>query len=209
MGLAFLWLERSLIAGFNIPQAAEVTCAVKTLAFSGRNFRPGTGPLHPMAIEVGCFYVRKAQFSRFHCGQPGGPVPLQGLSVNACWRQSSRCNNVAGSQTVSVPENLEILIPWRIITDTSEKKAEPLTAELSSELSLKHVLYGLRARAVAARIDRDDVLFEIEGADMVLAVVHLTWRKESDPRWPTTRFFASWEQWVRNEMLPAHQEYSP
>jgi hypothetical protein len=110
---------------------------------------------------------------------------------------------------VSVPENLEILIPWRIITDRSEKKAEPLTAELSSELSLKHVLYGLRARAVAARIDRDDVLFEIEGADMVLAVVHLTWRKESDPRWPTTRFFASWEQWVRNEMLPAHQEYSP
>ena len=61
---------------------------------------------------------------------------------------------------------------------------------------------------MAARIDRDDVLFEIEGADMVLAVVHLTWRKESDPRRPTTRFFASWEEWVRDEMLPADQEYS-
>ena len=109
---------------------------------------------------------------------------------------------------MSVPESLEILIPWRIITNTSEKKAELFTAELSSELSPKHVLYGLRARAVAARIDRDDVLFEIEGADMVLAVVHLTWRKESDPRWPTTRFFASWEEWVRDEMLPADQEYS-
>jgi hypothetical protein len=33
---------------------------------------------------------------------------------------------------LSVPENLEILIPWRITTDTSEKNAEPLTAELSS-----------------------------------------------------------------------------
>lgn len=43
------------------------------------------------------------------------------------------------------------------------------------------VLYGLTARAVAARIDRDDVLFEIEGADMALAVVHLTWRKGSKP----------------------------
>jgi hypothetical protein len=110
---------------------------------------------------------------------------------------------------VSVPENLEILIPWRIITDMSERKAELFTAELSSELFPKHVLYGLTARAVAARIDRDDVLFEIEGTDMALVVVHLTWRKESDARWPTTRFFASWEQWVRVEMLPAYQEYSP
>jgi hypothetical protein len=109
---------------------------------------------------------------------------------------------------VSAPENVEILTPWRIITDTSEKKAELLTAELSSELVPKHVLYGLTARAVAARIDRDEVLFEIDGADMALTVVHLTWRKESDLRWPTTRFFASWEQWVRDEMLPAHQEYT-
>jgi hypothetical protein len=111
-------------------------------------------------------------------------------------------------QAVSVPENIEILTPWRVITDTSERRAEALTAELSSELVPKHVLYGLTARAVAARIDRDDVLFEIEGCDMALAVVHLTRRKESDPRWPTTRFFPSWEQWVRDEMLPAHREYS-
>jgi len=111
-------------------------------------------------------------------------------------------------QTVSVPENVEILIPWRIITDTSEKSAEVLTAELSSELVPKNVLYGLAPRAVAARIDRDDVLFEIEGADMALAVIHLTWRKESVPSWPITRFFANWEEWVRDEMLPAHQEYS-
>jgi len=111
-------------------------------------------------------------------------------------------------KTVSVPENVDMLIPWRIITGTLEKSTEVLTAELSSELIPKHVLYGLRARAVAVRIDRDDVLFEIESVDMALAVVHLTWRKESNPRWPTTRFFASWEQWVRDEMLPAHQEYS-
>jgi hypothetical protein len=86
------------------------------------------------------------------------------------------------SQTVSVPENAEILIPWRIVTDSLEKRAELFSAELSSELFSKHALYGLIARAVAARIDRDDVLFEIEGGDMPLAVVHLTWRKESAPR---------------------------
>jgi hypothetical protein len=108
---------------------------------------------------------------------------------------------------VPIPKNLEILTPWRIITDSSEKGAELFSAELSSELFPKHALYGLKARAVAARIDRDDVLFEIEGGDMPLVVVHLTWRKESDPRWPATRFFASWELWASDEMLPAHEEY--
>ena len=31
----------------------------KALAFGGCNSRPGTGALHPMAIEVGCFSVTK------------------------------------------------------------------------------------------------------------------------------------------------------
>jgi hypothetical protein len=89
-----------------------------------------------------------------------------------------------------------------------KKKGELLTAELCSELSPKHVLYGVTERAVAARIDRDDVLFEIESSDMPPAVVHLSWRKESDPPCPTTRFFTSWERWIRDEMLRNHEEYS-
>ena len=35
------------------------------------------------------------------------------------------------------------------------------------------------------------MLFEIEGGEMCLAVVHMTWRKESDPRWPDTKLFQS------------------
>jgi hypothetical protein len=53
------------------------------------------------------------------------------------------------------------------------------------------------------------VLFEIESGEMRLAVVHMTWRKESDPRWPDTRLFQSWDDWVRDEMLLAHEEYGP
>jgi hypothetical protein len=108
---------------------------------------------------------------------------------------------------LSVPAQLELLVPWEVFLDSSEKRAELLSAELASELCPGHALYGSRARAVAARIDRDDVLFELEGGDMPLAVVHLTWAKESDPRWPLTRFFASWEQWASEEMFPAHEEY--
>ena len=50
------------------------------------------------------------------------------------------------------------------------------------------------------------MLFEVEGGEMPLAVVHMTWQKETDPRWPTTKLFQSWEQWARDEMLPAHED---
>ena len=107
-----------------------------------------------------------------------------------------------------VPEQIEVLAPWEAFGDSSDKRAEVFSAELASELCPGHVLYGSRARAVAARIDRDDVLFEIEGGDTPLVIVHLTWAKESNPRWPVTRFFAGWEQWASEEMLPAHKEYT-
>jgi hypothetical protein len=109
---------------------------------------------------------------------------------------------------VPVPEQLEVVAPWEAFADSSDKRAGLLSAELASEVCPGHVLYGSRARAVATRIDRDDVLFEIEGGDMPLVVVHLTWAKESDSRWPVTRFFVGWEQWAIEEMLPAHKEYN-
>jgi hypothetical protein len=107
---------------------------------------------------------------------------------------------------VAVPDALEVLHPWQIISDSSD--AERFSAELFAELSPKHALYGLKTTAVAHRIDRDEVLFKIDGGNAPLAVVHLTWRRESDPRWPTTTLFASWEEWVRDEMIPANEEYS-
>ena len=62
--------------------------------------------------------------------------------------------------------------------------------------------------AVATRIDRDDVLFEIEGADMALAVVHLTWRKGIRSALAYNKILRQLGTAVRDEMLPAHQEYS-
>ena len=102
-----------------------------------------------------------------------------------------------------------MLKPWRVIADSPDvpNRANLLSTRLESELPEQHVLHGLKVRAVATRIDRDDVLFEIEGGHMPLAVVHMTWRRETDPRWPSTKLFQSWEQWVRDEMIPAHEEY--
>jgi hypothetical protein len=111
---------------------------------------------------------------------------------------------------LSIPDNIEVLTPWRIIEGTPEdqNRAEKLSSRLVSELPPKHALWGLKARAVATRIDRDDVLFEVEAGETPLAVVHMTWQKETDPGWPSTKRFQSWEHWVRDEMLPAHEDYT-
>ena len=108
-----------------------------------------------------------------------------------------------------IPDNIEFLTPWQVIADSGEaaNRAAHLSIRPQSEVPSKHILYGLKATAVAARIDRDDVLFELEGRDTPLAVVHMTWKKETDPRWPDTRLFKNWEAWIREEMIPAHEEY--
>ena len=112
---------------------------------------------------------------------------------------------------MSIPNGFKFLIPWRIIEEPHgvQDRSERLSARLQSEVPEKHVLYGLKVRAVATRVDQDDVLFEIEGGHMPLAVVHMTWRKETDPHWPRTKLFPSWDDWVRDDMLPAHEEYGP
>ena len=108
---------------------------------------------------------------------------------------------------MSIPKNLDILVPWHAIEPASNKKQALLSAELRRELCPGHVLHESKAEAVAFRIDLDDVLFEVEGLSMPLAVVHLTWRPETHPQWPTTKLFEGWEQWAQDDMRPAHEEY--
>jgi hypothetical protein len=109
---------------------------------------------------------------------------------------------------VPIPEGLVLLKPWTAVHDTPQlqRHAERLSNELQRELPTTHVLFGIKATAVAHRIDQDDVLFELDGS-VPLAVVHLTYSRETDPTWPTTTLFKSWEQWVQEEMIPAHEDY--
>ena len=72
---------------------------------------------------------------------------------------------------------------WR---EVDRREAAGLERELARELPEGHVLHGRVARAVAVGGNGDDVAFEVEGAG--LCVVHLTWRIETDPRWPWTTF---------------------
>jgi hypothetical protein len=58
-----------------------------------------------------------------------------------------------------------------------------------------HTLHGREVRAVARCEDCDDVAFEVAGAG--LCIVHLTWQREADPRWPHASIV---------EHLPEHHE---
>ena len=91
-------------------------------------------------------------------------------------------------------ESLSLALPW-------ERTTESLENQLYRELTPEHPLFGIAARAIARRIDNDDVLFALSSpssAILPLAVVHLGWTLEATPSalFPTTEFFASLEEWV-------------
>jgi hypothetical protein len=103
-----------------------------------------------------------------------------------------------------------LLEPWSHVHD-----GKGLEAELARELPPGHRLFGRKVRAVARRVDRDDFLFVVEPVDRSgpfraappeWALVHLTWSKETDPRWPSTEMYPSIEAWIEDCMKPDHED---
>ena len=111
-----------------------------------------------------------------------------------------------------IPTDLQLLEPWVPFKDSEldRSRATGLAVELQTEVSLGHSLYGTSATAVAHRKDCDDVLSEIDLHDKPLTMVHLRWNrgKELDPWLPRTKLFTNCEEWVREAMLPDHEDYA-
>ena len=80
---------------------------------------------------------------------------------------------------------------WNAVEGLSERAS--LEAELKRELCPAHVLYDHAATALGRRWRRDDVLFRL--SDGRVAQVHLTWRPETNPDWPATEVYPSFEAW--------------
>ena len=100
---------------------------------------------------------------------------------------------------------IDWLEPWRALSEPEKPRLE---IELSYELALGHVLFGRRARALAVRVDCDDVLFELL-APPGLAVVHLSYAERPDrPPWPTTELFADAPDFIARRMKPDHADYT-
>jgi hypothetical protein len=70
---------------------------------------------------------------------------------------------------------------WQDVSGTPEVR-DGLSAELCRELPAGHVLAGRRTDVVARCRRCDDVLIPVD--DDAYAVVHLTWKRETDANWP-------------------------
>ncbi|MEP7340554.1 MAG: hypothetical protein ABI977_22680 [Acidobacteriota bacterium] len=96
---------------------------------------------------------------------------------------------------------VEWLDPWR-------PESSGLERELVSEVSPRHPLFQIEAIAIARRDDNDDVLFFLPKYAPPLAVVHLTWRKQTETEWPFTCFYNSIADFVEHRLKPDHRQYS-
>lgn len=76
--------------------------------------------------------------------------------------------------------------------------------ELASELelNLKHPLRNVKALSIARDGRRDEFLFQLQGYKAPLAMVHLTWAKETRPDWPSFELFQSFEEWREYLKVP-------
>lgn len=86
--------------------------------------------------------------------------------------------------------------PWHHVR---AEESERLHAQLLRELGRGHQLFEWRGKchAIAARQDRDDVLFAL--ADKRVVQVHLTWSKTvQPPPFPRSEFFSSLDTFAQS-----------
>ena len=106
----------------------------------------------------------------------------------------------------SMKTPFELLTPWVPIDSAVSAKFED---EYAEEIGKGHPLYGVPVKAIARRVDRDDVLFRLLRHLCDYAVVHLTWsgREESDPAWPAHKIYTDDDDLVEQCIRPTHREY--
>jgi hypothetical protein len=75
---------------------------------------------------------------------------------------------------------------WR---DVEANEADALQAELKRELCPEHALYGFDAAPWRIAWPDKDVAFTL--SDGRVALVHLTFNRETSPNWPFFKIFAS------------------
>lgn len=85
---------------------------------------------------------------------------------------------------------MQFLTPWY------EDGSTFLAEELGRETPADHVLQAVPVVTLARRRDKDCVLFALKDGTSRVAVVHLTYATETDPRWPRANLFESVEDWL-------------
>ena len=100
----------------------------------------------------------------------------------------------------------EWLAPWEAVDDGDTG----LVTELIREVASGHCLFAVNAVALATNSapDRyDDVLYRVDLPDHNYAMVHLTWKPETLPDFPSTILYRDWEHFVADGMIPDNKAY--
>ena len=98
-------------------------------------------------------------------------------------------------------DKIDFLDPW---TEVEAKGF--FEEELARELSNTHPLFGKTVKAIARRIDNDDVLFEIGKEEM--AVVHLTYSgNKEDSIYPRTTIYNHWTEVYEQVIVKDNFDY--
>jgi hypothetical protein len=121
-------------------------------------------------------------------------------------RYNQSCDNPrTNGPMVEVPDNFSWPEPWKPLPLPEGwlglvRSAE---VELQSEICPGHLLYGQACRVVAFNSDDvNEFLFVTGNSAAPLAFVHLTFRAESDPKWPYTVCYDGWESFSKAWQLP-------
>ena len=102
------------------------------------------------------------------------------------------------------PSTIDWRHPWIPIDDPA-----PAQRELKREAPQGHILFGRSPITIARRVDCDDYLFLLHEDPPRFAVVHLTYKIETDPNWPAAEIFNTIEDWIQTRMLPDAANLNP
>jgi hypothetical protein len=112
-----------------------------------------------------------------------------------------------------LPSDFEWLAPWSALSDDADADALEggqvqaelesgqtiaggLVAELRREMPANHRLAECQLRLIGrCDADHNEFLFATDDVTAPIACVHLTWRTETDSRWPHADLYASLDEW--------------
>lgn len=91
-----------------------------------------------------------------------------------------------------IPINSDDLFSTDLDDESSNTPHRILNDELHREMPPGHLLYRLATEVVAVcTVTHKDFVFVTDDLGKPIAIVHLTWSKETHPRWPHTQVITS------------------
>jgi hypothetical protein len=161
--------------------------------FVARDVRRDVLVLSVSRIDAGLITCRVRTTNVLYVAKGLTPQPEFGppteVRVDALWHWTgANWGGLPDGASLADPDAHRYLEPWEAL-----EPGNNFHTELQREAPTTHVLSKATIRAIARRGDRDDFLFRVMDREFSLAVVHLTWNRETDPKWPHTELFRDWE----------------